>query len=91
MLDVLEGTVKTVANTPGEFRLLVNDQTWQEENLLSPLVLRLHEGGMILGKHQCYAVAPHPLLVGKTEPEFIMVMDLSVWQSICSQTFYRKA
>jgi hypothetical protein len=91
MLDVLEGTVKTVAQTPEEFQSLVNDQTWQEEHFLSLLVLRLHEQGTIPENHQCYAVAPHPALGGKLEPEFIMVMDISVWQTICSQTFHGKA
>jgi hypothetical protein len=92
MLDVLNGTVEKVADTYEEFVALVNEQSWQENFLLSKLVYELHQCGKIPGPGQCYALAPHPAIGGpnptrgqRVDPRFIMVTDIAVWQSLCSQ------
>lgn len=86
-LSVLEGTVETVARTPEEFGNLVNMQDWQELHLLSLQIYDLHERGIIPGSGQCYAFAPHPAFVGKIDLRTAMIMDISVWQSICAGLF----
>jgi hypothetical protein len=86
-LDVLAGEVVPIADTPEEFQSCVNSQEWQEEHLYSLLIYELHESGKIAAKGQCYAVTPHPVFGGRLEPEFIMVIDRDIWQSICVQSF----
>lgn len=87
LLDVLEGGLSTIAATPEEFQAQVNSREWQEERLLSALIYGFHEKGIIPGPGQCYALAPHPALVGKINPDSVIVMDILVWESICSQVF----
>jgi len=90
LLDVLEGTLTKIAETPDEFGEMVNDIPWQEERLLSPLVYQLHEEGKIPADRQCYGFAPHPALSGQIDREQAMIFDVIVWQSICSQTLFPK-
>lgn len=92
MLDVLCGTVEKVADWYEEFMTLVNQQSWQELHLLSQLVYELHQHGSIPGPGQCYALAPHPAIGGpnpvkgdRIDPQFVMVTDIAVWQSLCAQ------
>jgi hypothetical protein len=85
-LDVLEGTMTTIAKSVDEFRAQVNDQAWQEEHLLSLLVYQLHEAGKIPGPNECYAFAPHPAFTGRLDREQVMILSIVVWQSICAQT-----
>jgi hypothetical protein len=92
MLDVLNGEVVRVADSHEEFRARVNDRAWQEDYLLSEVVYSLHQAGKVAGPRQCYAIAPHPMLGGpnptagqQIDPQFVMIMDINVWQSLCSQ------
>jgi hypothetical protein len=92
MLDVFTGAVERMADTYQEFVAQVNEQWWQEAYLLSELVYRLHQAGKVPGPGQCYALAPHPALGGPNpmldeavDLRFVMVMDMSVWQSLCEQ------
>jgi len=92
MLDVFTGTIEQVADSYEQFVRLVNDRSWQEVHLLSELVYKLHEVGIIPGSKQCYALAPHPAMGGpnpvngdEVDPRFVTIMDIVVWQSLCSQ------
>jgi hypothetical protein len=85
LLDVLEGTITTIAKTPAEFDSMLLDVKWQEEKLLSWLVYQLHEDGLIPGNGQCYGLAPHPRLGGPVHRANVMILDIIVWQTICSQ------
>jgi hypothetical protein len=92
MLDVFTGSVERIAESYETFIAEVNEQWWQETYLLSELVFQLHQGGKIPGPGQCYALAPHPALGGPNpmldqpvDPQFVMLMDVGVWQSVCSQ------
>jgi len=85
--SVIGGTYSRIASTPEEFSALVNTQAWQEQHLLSLLVAQLHERGIIPPAGQCYALAPHPVLLGRIDISRVMLMDINVWQSICSQVF----
>ena len=84
-LSVLEGTSHVIADTPERFAALLNDQTWQEDHLLSLQVYELHRRGTVPGPRQCYALVPHPRISGKIIIDGAMVMDLVTWQTICSQ------
>lgn len=84
-LSVLEGTHEKIASSPEEFTAMMNQQSWQEQHLLSLLVLSLHEKGIIPKEEECYAFAPHPILTGKIQLAHVMVMEIGVWQHICSQ------
>src|SRR4051794_39222245 len=90
-LSVIEGTYRSVASTADEFAALVNTQTWQEEHLLSLQVAQLHERGIIPSSGQCYALAPHPVWVGRIDISTVMLMDINVWQHICAQELARAA
>jgi len=85
-LSVLEGTYERVAASPEEFESLMNQRQWQEQHLLSLLVLSLHEKGIVPKEEECYAFAPHPMFTGKISLDHVMVMKIGVWQNICVQT-----
>ena len=92
MFDVFTGTVERMADSYEDFIAQVNERWWQECYLLSELVLRLHEAGKVPGPGQCYALAPHPAWGGPNpmqdqtvDIQFVMIMEVGVWQSICSQ------
>jgi len=87
LLDVLEGNLSTIAATPDEFQALVNNREWQEERLLSQLIYNLHAKGVIPEAGQCYGFAPHPALSGRIDSNDVILIDVRVWQSICSQVF----
>lgn len=91
ILDVFSGNISIIADSHAQFADLVNTPWWQELYLHSELVYQLHEGGKIPDAGQCYALAPHPAQGGPNplagdpiDPKFIMVMDIAVWQSLCS-------
>lgn len=84
-LDAIEGTVRGLASSPREFRNLINTTEEQEEWLLSPLVLTLHEKGLVPGSGQCYGFKIPPILGGKVESDNVEVMNLAVWVSLCGQ------
>jgi len=86
-LSVIEGTYLQVASSQEEFSALVNTPAWQEQHLLSRLVAQLHERRIVPSSGQCYALAPHPVFLGRIDISRAMLMDINVWQSICSQVF----
>ena len=47
MLDIIDGNLSVVAQTPEEFQQFMNDPAWQEEFLLSLVVYGFHEKGII--------------------------------------------
>ena len=86
-LSVLEGTCQRIASTAEEFATLVNTPTWQERHLLSFNVWQLHERGIIPQQGQCYAFVPHPMFLGRIDIDYVRLMDIGVWQSLCAQHF----
>lgn len=93
MLDVFSGSVTRASSNYDDFVREVNQQWWQEIFLLSELVLQLHDAGKIPASGQCYALAPHPAVGGRNpmngdtvDSQFVMLMDVPVWQSICAQS-----
>ena len=91
-LDVLTGAVVKIADSFDAFRSQVNDPAWQQVYLLTEVVYMLHRHGTVPGPGQCYALAPHPAFgapnpaAGEViDPRFVTVMDVMVWQSLCSQ------
>ena len=92
MLDVFTGHLTQVADTYEAFVREVNEPWWQEVYLLSEVVYQLHQAGKVPGPGQCYALCPHPALGSPDpangeaiDPRFVMVMDMTVWQSLCAQ------
>jgi hypothetical protein len=92
MLDVFTGEVERVADTYEQFVAKVNDPSWQEVYLLSPLVYQLHGEGKVASSGQCYGLAappafggPNPLAGDQVDTRFVMVLDIEVWQSLCRQ------
>lgn len=83
-LSVLEGTYKIIASTPDEFVGLINSQEWQQEHLLSRLVLQLHERNIIPAEGQCYGFAPHPILSGRIVTNDALIMPIGAWQYVCA-------
>jgi hypothetical protein len=93
MLDVFSGQVERVADNYDNFIQNTNDQRWQEIYLLSEWVYQLHQVGKVPGPGQCYSLAPHPIFGGPNpttgaavNPEYVLVTDVLVWQSICAQS-----
>jgi hypothetical protein len=93
MLDVFTGQLLRAADAYEQFVTEVNEQWWQEAYLLSELVFQLHQADKSPGPGQCYALCPHPALGGPNpangeavDPQFVMVMDVVVWQSLCAQS-----
>jgi len=54
---------------------------------LSLPVDELHEQGIVPRSDQCDSAARHPVFGGQLEPQFVMVVDISVRQSICARRF----
>ncbi|WP_406694726.1 hypothetical protein V5E97_27105 [Singulisphaera sp. Ch08] len=90
-LDILEGTLTTVASSPDALQVHLNEREWQEAHLRSPLVHELYLQGKVPGQGQCYAVAPPPVLGGRLEADSILVLDIPVWQNICVQSLHQAA
>jgi len=88
LLDVLEGTLTTIAKSTAEFDDALNEIEWQEKHLLSWLVYELHQDGKIPAKSQCYGFTPHPGVGGQIDRCTTMLFDIPVWQTICSQTLF---
>jgi len=93
MLDVLSGEISMVNTNYEDFVGEVNQQWWQETFLFSQLVLQLHEAEKIAGPGQCFALAPHPAMGGPNpmngdsiDIQYVTVMDVEVWQSLCAQS-----
>ena len=93
MLDVFTGQLTRAAETYEDFVREVNEQWWQEVYLLSELVYQLHQADKIPGAGQCYALCPHPALGGPNpangdavDPRYVMVLDVTVWESLCAQS-----
>jgi hypothetical protein len=86
-LDVLAGTLTTLAATPAAFEAMLNDPQWQDEQLLRRLVRRLHEQGKIPGPGEGYAFTPHPAFTGRFEPADATVMEMGAWQAASAQIF----
>jgi hypothetical protein len=93
VLDVFTGQLERIADNYDDFLREVNEQWWQEAYLFSEAVFQLHEAGKVPGPGQCYAIAPLPVLGGPNpangdtiDPQFVMVTDMIVWQSICAQS-----
>jgi Domain of unknown function (DUF1851) len=85
MLDMRSGKLNQVAASRGEFYELIRTREKQEEWLLSDLVMRLKEKGIVLGPGQCYAFSVPPIFGGTVDPDSVEVMDLAVWVSFCGQ------
>ena len=92
VLDVFSGEVTRAADSYEQFTAEVNEPWWQETYLLSELVYRLHQVGVVPGAGQCYALAPHPALGGPNpfadepvDPRFVQIMDIGLWQRLCAQ------
>jgi len=93
MLDIFSGKIERVAESHEALVAAVNEQAWQEVYLLSKLVYQLHQAGKVPGPGECYGVAPpapfggrNPMVGDELNPRFVMVMQMSVWQSICAQS-----
>lgn len=91
VLDVFTGELHQAAETYEDFIRDVNEQWWQEVYLLSEQVFELHGAGKVPGPGECYAL-PHPAWGGpnpvngeKIDPQFVTVMSVRAWQSICAQ------
>lgn len=88
MLDVFYGQLEPIAATAAEFEAMLADPSWRQVYLLSDYVARLHQAGKIAAEHDCYAIAPPPL-VGGPDPwgdqlavEAAMVMEVEVLQRL---------
>lgn len=89
MLDVFYGQLEPIAETAAEFEAMLTDPSWRQVYLLSEYVSRLHQAGKIAAEHDCYAIAPPPLVGGPDpwgEPslavEAAMVMEVEVLQRL---------
>jgi hypothetical protein len=87
MLDVLAGTLSTVARSTREFEDRVNDPGWRDEYLFASLIRELHARDKVPGPDECYAIVPHPEFGGRYEPDCVLIVDLGLWQTICAHSF----
>ncbi len=86
LLDVIDGTIETIAATPEVFVAAVNTLDWQEQYLYSALVLKYRRQGIVAHGRDAIAFAPHPSLARSLDDCQVMVMTMNLWQSICGQT-----
>jgi hypothetical protein len=89
MLDVFYGQLEPIAGTLAEFEAMMNDPSWRQVYLLADYVSRLRRAGKIARDHECYALAPPPL-VGGPDPwgdqrlpvEAAMLMEVEILQRL---------
>ena len=87
VLDTLEGGIRLVTASVGEFNLCMNTPQWREQNLLASFIANLHAKGISRQPSQVFGFAPHPAFTGKLNPEHVQVLSPYVWHSICGQVF----
>ena len=84
-LDVLVGGVHSVAANLAEFEDLMSSADWREDMLLTDMIARLRDRGLVRGPGQFYGFSPHPAVAGKIDWDTVTVMDAFAWNSICAQ------
>jgi hypothetical protein len=86
-LDLLELENRPLGFAEDKFPMYIKDKATIEQVLLSWMVIKLRDKGILRKPHQVYAFAPHPVWTGSLNEEHGMVMDLFPWSSICRQLF----
>jgi hypothetical protein len=85
MLDLIEGSIVDIADSVYDFQNKISTKTFQEEMLLSNLILSLKEKNILRNEHQVYAFKVPMILGGKAQTENVHLMDLKVWIHIIGQ------
>lgn len=85
MLDLIEGSIADIADSVNDFQNKISRKTFQEDILLSNLILSLKEKNILRNEHQVYAFKLPMVLGGKAQTENIHLMDLKVWIHIIGQ------
>jgi hypothetical protein len=87
-VDTLEGKLKPIAASLGEFYKRLNeDQTFVDEYFSTQLLREAHARGLKVGAHQVYAFKQPPVLGGSQDVENLEATDLAVHFSLLGQIF----
>ena len=87
ILDLIEGSLRKVAQSISEFNTLKNQPENHTEWFFDGLVFRCVKEGLNLAPSECYGWKIHPMIGGKFEFENIQVFSLHVYQSLMGQIF----
>ena len=84
-LDLIEGDLRQIAPSVGEYNRLKDVAEMRAEWFLDGFVFRCDAEGLRLGCGECYGWRIHPMIGGKFEFENIQVFSLLVYQSLMAQ------
>jgi hypothetical protein len=84
-LNVCGGAISKVAETPDEFKSLLQQKSFWADHLASDMVLSLRSSGLCLKPGQIYSFKVPPVLGGEGSLENVEASDISVHFSIAGQ------
>ena len=82
-LNVGEGIIEKIAESPSEFKSKLTDKEIVEEWFLVKLVAELKKTGMELIKNKLYGYKTIPILGGEYKPENFELTDIEVHFELC--------
>jgi hypothetical protein len=81
----LQGELAPVADSGQELRALMEDEENQELWFMPVFVSGMQRAGKFRGKGQCYGYKIPPMIGGEISVANLTLMDIEVWQRICSE------
>ena len=84
-LNTVDGDLRTIANSRGEFELNATNPDHQNDWFMSEMVYLLREQGVRLNKNECYGYKIAPLLGGGFDSQNIQPFLVNVHQCIHGQ------
>lgn len=85
LLDLLEGALTPVADSVADLNRLMQSADNRDQWFLPGFIISMQRAGVPRPAGQCYAYRIHPILGGELASSNLMLLDIEVWQAICSQ------
>jgi hypothetical protein len=85
LLDLLDGAVDPVANSLEELKRKMLEPTTRDQWFLPGFVTAMQSLHGDRPTGQCFAYKLHPIIGGQLASSNLMLLDIEVWQSLCSQ------
>jgi hypothetical protein len=84
-LSMLEGSVIRVSDTVEDFNRSWQDEDFVDEWFLPGFAMAMRNAGVKRSRGQCFAYQIHPIIGGPIEVANLVLLDIEVWQAVCSQ------
>lgn len=84
-LSILEGSIVRVSDTIDDFKRSWQDPEFVDEWFLPGFVMAMQNAGVSRTRGKCYAYQVHPIIGGSIDVANLVLLDIEVWQAVCSQ------